>query len=107
MLRILLDRRQSANSTSVAQDTYDHLETYIAREKRFRIPDGDSYRKALKQAAKRSSQDYTGSGGLLWNFIQKRTEELQRAGLVYDQSISQTSWEMGYERADTIEHYLY
>jgi len=98
---------ERGRTISVAQDTYDHLETYIAREKIFRIPDGNSYRNALKQAAKRSSQDYTGSGGLLWNFIQKRTEELQRAGFVYDQSISQTSWEMGYERADTIERYLY
>ncbi|MDO9566882.1 MAG: hypothetical protein Q7J15_09100 [Candidatus Desulfaltia sp.] len=92
---------------SISPETYSQLEAHIAQHGEFRISDSNSYRDALKQAAGQSNQEYTGgSHGLRWNYAQERVSELQRAGLTYDQAISQTSWDMGHERADITEHYL-
>jgi len=91
---------------AVSLETYERLEAHIAQEGIFRIKDSNSYRNALGRAAAASNQEYTGSHGLRWNYAQERVEELQRAGLTYDQAISQTSWDMGHERADITEHYL-
>lgn len=91
---------------SVSSETYSRLEGHISEHGVFRVRDPDSYRNAIERAAAASNQEYTGSHGLRWNFAQERVEELQRAGLTYDQAISQTSWDMGHERADITEHYL-
>lgn len=91
---------------SVSHETYSRLEAHISKCGEFRIKDSNSYRNALERAATASDQGYTGSHGLRWNFAQERVSELQRAGLTYDQAISQTSWDMGHERADITEHYL-
>jgi len=91
---------------SVSPETYSRLEGHISEHGVFRVRDPDSYRNAIERAATASNQEYTGSHGLRWNFAQERVEELQRAGLTYDQAISQTSWDMGHERADITEHYL-
>ena len=91
---------------SVSPETYSRLEGHISEHGVFRVRDPDSYRNAIERAAAASNQEYTGSHGLRWNYAQERVEELQRAGLTYDQAISQTSWDMGHERADITEHYL-
>jgi len=91
---------------SVSQETYSRLEAHISKRGEFRVKSSNSYRDALKQAATASNQEYTGSHGLRWNYAQERVAGLQKAGLTYDQAISQTSWDMGHERADITEHYL-
>lgn len=91
---------------SVFPETYNKLEAHISEYGEFRIKSSNSYRNALERASVASNQEYTGSHGLRWNYAQERVFELQKAGLTYDQAISQTSWDMGHERADITEHYL-
>ena len=69
--------------------------------------DKNDYREALKKAALESSQDYTGSHGLRWNFARDRMEELsEKTDMTYEEKLQEISWEMGHERADITVHYL-
>ena len=65
-----------------------------------------SYGKSIQKAAVLSTQEGQGTHGLRWSFAQERHQELQQAGLNYEQSLSQISNEMGHERQDITEHYL-
>jgi len=66
----------------------------------------DAYREALKEAAKASGQEYTGSHGLRWNFAQETFMRLQEQGKTYEQALQETSNLLGHERADITRHYL-
>jgi len=66
----------------------------------------DVYRKALKEAAEKSGQEYTGSHGLRWNFAQETFQKLQQEGKTYEQSLQIVSNLLGHERADITRHYL-
>jgi hypothetical protein len=68
--------------------------------------DKNDYREAIKEAAEKTEQDYTGSHGLRWNFAVERMEELQGTGMTYEERLQEVSWEMGHERADITLHYL-
>ena len=68
--------------------------------------DMNDYRNALKEAAEKSGQEYTGSHGLRWNFAQEKFSELQREGKTYEQALQIVSNLLGHERADITEHYL-
>jgi len=68
--------------------------------------DMDKYREALKEAAQRSGQEYTGSHGLRWNFAQETFMRLQEQGKTYEQALQETSNLLGHERADITRHYL-
>jgi len=68
--------------------------------------DMDKYREALKEAAQRSGQEYTGSHGLRWNFAQETFQKLQQEGKTYEQSLQIVSNLLGHERADITRHYL-
>ncbi len=87
-------------------ETYHRLEMHIAEHGEFRISNANGYREALKAAAEQSNPKYTGSHGLRWNYAQERFSELQKAGYTHEQCLSQTSWNMGHERADITLHYL-
>lgn len=68
----------------------------------------DAVRDGLKEAAARIGETYEGHGshGLRWNHAISRMDELQQAGLSYEQSLSIVSGEMGHSRSDISEHYL-
>jgi site-specific recombinase XerD len=87
-------------------DTYKQIEN-ILQEKGNMEFDKNDYREALKKAALESSQDYTGSHGLRWNFARDRMEELsEKTDMTYEEKLQEISWEMGHERADITVHYL-
>jgi hypothetical protein len=65
-----------------------------------------AYRKQIRQACQLLGEDYHGSHGFRWNYAQARFQEVQAAGLTYNEALSQVSAEMGHERADITEHYL-
>ncbi|MBB5022642.1 site-specific integrase [Desulfurispira natronophila] len=64
------------------------------------------YRSALKEGAQRSSQPYSGSHGLRWNFAQNRMAQLTGQGMQHEQALVAVSKEMGHERGSITEHYL-
>jgi len=66
----------------------------------------DKYRAALKEAAIRSNQRYTGSHGLRWNFAQVTFAQLRADGKGYQQALQEVSNLLGHERPDITEHYL-
>lgn len=89
----------------VSADTYQQLRNHIQKHGAFEI-NHDTYRQDLKQAAKQTNQEYTGSHGLRWNYAQERMTEVQRKGETYEQGLTRVSGEMGHIRADITEHYL-
>ncbi len=91
------------------KETYQALKSLLSKSDK---SDGkykfnmDEYRKVLKEAALNSSQDYTGSHGLRWNFAQEKFAQLTKEGKTYEQSLQIVSNLLGHERADITEHYL-
>ncbi len=91
------------------KETYQALKSLLSKSDK---SDGkykfnmDEYRKVLKESALKSSQDYTGSHGLRWNFAQEKFAQLTKEGKTYEQSLQIVSNLLGHERADITEHYL-
>jgi len=71
----------------------------------FRLENYRSYCDSLKNAAKETGQDYTGSHGLRWSWAQDRMEQCQQK-MSYEEALGVVSREMGHERSDITEHYL-
>lgn len=65
-----------------------------------------AYREEIRQACQQLGEEYHGSHGFRWDYAQARFQEVQAAGLTYNEALSQVSSEMGHERADITEHYL-
>jgi len=63
------------------------------------------YREALKEAVQSTGQDYNGTHGLRYNFVQERVEELKANGYSENEANAQTSLEMGHSRIDITDHY--
>ena len=89
--------------------TYERLESYIKQNASFELKDKDSYRSAIKDTAINTGQAYDsrGSHGLRWNFAQERFQELQKNSIAYMQAIQIVSIEMGHNRPDITERYLF
>ncbi len=76
--------------------------------------DQNSYREALKDAARIEGENYTGTHGLRYNFAQEtfvnRFEENLARGMDYDQAereaLKYTSEELGHHREEITHHYL-
>lgn len=74
----------------------------------------NSYREALKEAARIEGEKYTGTHGLRYNFAQetfvKRFEENVSRGMNYEQAereaLKYTSEELGHHREEITHHYL-
>ena len=91
---------------SVSVETYHTVERVLQENGGNMEFDKNDYREAIKEAAEKTEQDYTGSHGLRWNFAVERMEELQGTGMTYEERLQEVSWEMGHERADITLHYL-
>lgn len=68
--------------------------------------DRNHYRLALKAAADKTGQPYTGSHGLRWNYARERFLAVQRTGGTREQALVQVAHEMGHSRGDVTEHYI-
>lgn len=68
--------------------------------------DRNQYRLALKAAADKSGQAYTGSHGLRWNFARESFLAIQQSGGTREQALVQVAHEMGHNRGDITELYL-
>lgn len=68
--------------------------------------DRAAYRQAIKAAADKTGQPYTGSHGLRWNYAQERFQEIQKSGGTWEQALVQVANEMGHGRGDVTLHYL-
>jgi len=66
----------------------------------------NQYRLAIKAAADKSGQKYTGSHGLRWNYAQERFRALQQSGRTREEALVQVAHEMGHNRGDITERYL-
>ena len=66
----------------------------------------NQYRLAIKAAADKSGQKYTGSHGLRWNYAQERFKAIQQKGGTREEALVQVAQEMGHSRGDITEHYL-
>lgn len=87
---------------------YNELEKAVSEGNGLFSVAPDAVRDGLKEAAARIGETYEGHGshGLRWNHAIGRMDELQQAGLSYEQSLSIVSGEMGHARSDITEHYL-
>ena len=94
---------------SLSKETYQALKSLLDKadpsDGKYKF-DMNDYRNALKEAAERSGQEYTGSHGLRWNFTQEKFAELQEQGKTYEQALQIVSNLLGHERPDITEHYL-
>ncbi len=90
-------------------DTYKRLESHIKQNGSFELKDKTEYRNALKQAAILTNQiyDLRASHGLRWNFAQERFRELQKNSVPYIEAIQIVSIQMGHNRPDITERYLF
>ena len=66
----------------------------------------NQYRLAIKAAADKSGQPYTGSHGLRWNYAQECFQAIQQNGGTREQALVQVAHAMGHNRGDITEHYL-
>lgn len=66
----------------------------------------NQYRMALKAAADKTGQAYTGSHGLRWNYAQERFQMIQQGGGTWEEALVQVAHEMGHSRGDITLHYL-
>ena len=93
----------------LSKETYQALKSLLDKadpsDGKYKF-DMNDYRNALKEAAERSGQEYTGSHGLRWNFAQEKFAELQEQGKTYEQALQIVSNLLGHERPDITEHYL-
>jgi len=92
----------------MSTETYRQLESVIKSkpEGRFEV-NNDNYRDSLKKSAAKTSQRYTGTHGLRWNFAQDRFNEVQKTGSLSNQgALHKVSIELFHERADITKHYL-
>ncbi len=93
----------------LSKETYQSLKSLLDKadksDGKYKFNMND-YRNALKEAARASNQDYTGSHGLRWNFAQEKFMELQQHGRTYEQALQEVSNLLGHERPDITEHYL-
>lgn len=89
----------------ISPETYVRLERRIGEHGVFEVYQRD-YQKDVRQAALATGENPEGTHGFRWNFAQYRLEELQEAGLTYDQALQQVSWEMKHERASITHHYV-
>ena len=93
----------------LSKETYQALKSLVENKAdtdgKFKF-DMDKYREALKEAAKISGQEYTGSHGLRWNFAQEKFAEFRSEGKTYQQALQEVSNLLGHERPDITEHYL-
>jgi hypothetical protein len=64
------------------------------------------YRMALKIAANKTGQAYTGSHGLRYNYAQERFQATQRNGLTWEEALVHVAHEMGHDRGDITLHYI-
>ena len=92
----------------LSKETYQALKSLLNKadtDGKYKF-DMNDYRNALKEAAEKSGQEYTGSHGLRWNFAQEKFAELQQQGKTYEQALQEVSHLLGHERPDITEHYL-
>jgi len=90
----------------LSKETYQQLKNIVKNEGAWALGNKDKYREALKKAAERTGQEYTGSHGLRWNFAQTKMGEVQAAGASFEQALAVVSAEMGHNRAEITMHYL-
>lgn len=88
--------------------TYRKLETAISAGGGLFSVDPDSLRHEIEKAAVKAGETYDGKGshGLRWNCVIERMDELQAAGLTYEQSLTIVSAEKGHTRSSITEHYM-
>ncbi len=84
---------------------YDQVAGIIRQDGAFRFQ-YRTYLRQLKAAAFTTSQPYTGSHGLRWNFAQRTVVDVQENGLSYDEALKVVSERMGHSRKEFAEHYL-
>lgn len=89
----------------VSPATYDKALAQTERLGRFSF-DHNQYRQALKTAATATSERYSGSHGLRWNYAQQSMKTFQKTGLRYEQALLETSQRMGHHRMAITERYL-
>lgn len=66
----------------------------------------NQYRMALKAAADKTGQAYTGSHGLRWSYAQERFQDIQQKGLTWEETLVLVAHEMGHNRGDITLHYI-
>lgn len=92
----------------LSPETYRDLETAIRASDGLFSVDPDKLRNEIEQAAEKAGETYAGKGshGLRWNCVIERMDELQAAGLTYEQGLTIVSAEKGHSRSSITEHYM-
>ena len=109
VFQVISGRGGKDREVPLSKETYQALKSLLDKadpsDGKYKF-DMNDYRNALKEAAKASNQEYTGSHGLRWNFAQEKFSELQREGKTYEQALQIVSNLMGNECPITTEYYL-
>ena len=89
----------------VSLKTYTQLQSYLAKNKIFKI-NRQAYYEDIKQSALLLHETPEASHGLRWNFAKRRIFEYAKIGYSYADSLQNVSYEMKHNRASITEHYL-
>ncbi len=92
----------------LSPETYRELEKAISAGGGLFSVNPDRLRDEIEKAAEKAGETYDGKGshGLRWNCVIERMDELQAAGLTYEQSLTIVSAEKGHSRSSITEHYM-
>ncbi len=92
---------------SLPADLYRQLQAIISANNGIFRYNKDTYRTAIKTAAKITNQEYHGTHGLRWNYAQSKFVSYQHQQKeTYEQAEKHVSNDLGHDRADMTQHYL-
>lgn len=107
-LRVESGKGGKEYTVPLSPETYRSLVSAVAAGNGLFSLATDHVREEIKEAAAKVGEEYTGKGahGLRWSCVAERMEELQAAGMTYEQGLTICSAEKGHSRSSITEHYL-
>lgn len=106
VIRLTNTKGGRVRDMSVSVELYKRVEDLAAEDGTFEFSRGN-YSRALKRAAERSGNEWQGTHGLRWNYIQNSFRERQEVGgLNYEEALQAVALEIGHSRPEITLHYL-
>ncbi len=90
----------------VPKELYDRVEGIVSKDGKFSFT-RCNYSSALKGASVRAGENWTGTHGLRWNFVQDSFRNHQeKGGLSFEEALQAVALEIGHSRPEITLHYL-
>lgn len=105
-IRLTNTKGGRVRTVEVSADLYNRIEKNVLENGKFEFVRGN-YARSLKRACQRAGENWTGSHGLRWNYVQNRFRVLQETGgKNYEEALQAVALEIGHSRPEITLHYL-